>query len=92
MSTTMQIRLEDEVEDSLDNPGARRQLQVAYQRQTVTAPRPADPDTPPTAWQRLDLFLARLRPHREPLSLLTDALVVAACWNITYLFRLGFNR
>ncbi len=47
---------------------------------------------PPTAWHRLDLVLARLRPHREPLSLLVDAGVVAACWNITYLFRLGFER
>jgi FlaA1/EpsC-like NDP-sugar epimerase len=46
----------------------------------------------PTLWHRLDLFLARLRPHREPLSLAVDALVVAACWNITYLFRLGFER
>ena len=46
----------------------------------------------PTLWHRLDLFLARLRPHREPLSLLVDALVIAACWNITYLFRLGFER
>ncbi|MFO1216197.1 MAG: nucleoside-diphosphate sugar epimerase/dehydratase [Burkholderiaceae bacterium] len=45
-----------------------------------------------TPWHRLDLFLARLRPHREPLSLVADALVVAACWNITYLFRLGFER
>ncbi len=49
------------------------------------------PDAP-TVWHRLDLFLARLRPHREPLSLLVDAAVVAACWNITYLFRLGFER
>ena len=48
--------------------------------------------TPLTAWHRLDLFLARLRPHREPLSLLADALVIAACWHITYLFRLGFER
>ena len=46
----------------------------------------------PSLWHRLDLFLARLRPHREPLSLLADACVVAACWNITYLFRLGFER
>ena len=46
----------------------------------------------PTVWHRLDLFLARLRPHREPLSLAADALIVAACWNITYLFRLGFER
>ncbi|HRH89769.1 MAG TPA: polysaccharide biosynthesis protein, partial [Rubrivivax sp.] len=45
-----------------------------------------------TPWHRLDLLLARLRPHREPLSLAVDALVVVACWNITYLFRLGFER
>ena len=47
---------------------------------------------PPTPWHRLDLVLARLRPYREPLSLLADALVIAACWNVTYLFRLGFER
>jgi len=46
----------------------------------------------PTGWHRLDLFLARLRPHREPLSLAVDALVISACWHITYLFRLGFER
>ncbi len=46
----------------------------------------------PTLWHRLDLALARMRPYREPLSLAADALVVAACWNITYLFRLGFER
>jgi len=45
-----------------------------------------------STWHRLDLFLARLRPHREPLTLLVDAVVVAACWNVTYLFRLGFER
>ena len=43
-------------------------------------------------WHKLDLLLARLRPHGEPLSLLADALVIVACWNITYLFRLGFER
>jgi FlaA1/EpsC-like NDP-sugar epimerase len=43
-------------------------------------------------WHRLDRFLAHLRPHREPLSLLIDGLVVAACWHVTYLFRLGFER
>ena len=45
-----------------------------------------------TAWHRLDRFLARLRPHREPLSLLIDGAVVALAWNVTYLFRLGFER
>ena len=46
----------------------------------------------PVFWHRLDALLARLRPYREPLSLAVDALTIAACWNITYLFRLGFER
>lgn len=46
----------------------------------------------PGLWHRLDRFLARLRPHREPLSLLIDGLLVVAAWNLTYLFRLGFER
>ncbi len=46
----------------------------------------------PTVWHRLDAVLARLRPHRVPLSLAVDAAVIVACWNITYLFRLGFER
>jgi hypothetical protein len=45
-----------------------------------------------TPWHRLDRFLARLRPRREPLSLLVDGLVIAIAWNVTYLFRLGFDR
>ena len=49
-------------------------------------------DTDLTIWHRLDRFLARLRPRREPLSLLIDGMVVAACWHVTYLFRLGFER
>ncbi|MEI2679330.1 MAG: hypothetical protein V9G29_16600 [Burkholderiaceae bacterium] len=43
-------------------------------------------------WHRLDRTLARCRPHRKLLTLLFDALVVAICWNFTYLFRLGFDR
>jgi FlaA1/EpsC-like NDP-sugar epimerase len=43
-------------------------------------------------WHRLDLMLARLRVHRLPLSLLIDAIVISLCWNIAYLFRLGFER
>lgn len=45
-----------------------------------------------SVWHRIDAFLARLRPHRQPLSLAIDALVIVLCWNITYLFRLGFER
>ena len=47
---------------------------------------------PPSPWRRLDLWLAQVRPYREPLSLAVDAVVIALCWNITYLFRLGFER
>jgi FlaA1/EpsC-like NDP-sugar epimerase len=46
----------------------------------------------PTFWHRLDRTLARLRRHRQPMSLVVDGLVVALCWNVTYLFRLGFER
>ncbi|HEX6721457.1 MAG TPA: nucleoside-diphosphate sugar epimerase/dehydratase, partial [Burkholderiaceae bacterium] len=45
-----------------------------------------------TVWHRLDLALARLRPHREAAALAIDALLVAVAWNATYLFRLGFER
>ncbi len=57
--------------------------------------RSRSPSSPPgraTPWHRLDRFLARLRPRREPLSLVIDSLVVALAWNVTYLFRLGFER
>jgi FlaA1/EpsC-like NDP-sugar epimerase len=45
-----------------------------------------------SVWHKLDRALARLRPRRQPLSLVIDGLVIAFCWNITYLFRLGFER
>ena len=48
--------------------------------------------TAPTFWHRLDLLLARLRLHRRPLTLLVDGAVICLCWNIAYLFRLGFER
>lgn len=43
-------------------------------------------------WLALDAFLTRIRPKRQPLSLLIDGIVIAVCWNVTYLFRLGFER
>jgi FlaA1/EpsC-like NDP-sugar epimerase len=43
-------------------------------------------------WQSFDSILTRIRPYREALALAIDALVVIACWHITYLFRLGFER
>lgn len=43
-------------------------------------------------WQSLDAFLTRLRPHRQPLSLVVDGLAIVLAWQFTYLFRLGFER
>ncbi len=47
---------------------------------------------PVSLWHRLDHSLALLRPNRQPISLLVDGVVIAICWNLTYLFRLGFER
>ena len=49
------------------------------------------PQPSATLWTRLDAFLSHLRPYRAPLSLLLDCTMVAICWNVTYLFRLGFE-
>ena len=43
-------------------------------------------------WLALDTLLTRIRPRRQGLVLLIDAGVIAVCWHITYLFRLGFER
>jgi FlaA1/EpsC-like NDP-sugar epimerase len=43
-------------------------------------------------WHRLDPLLTRIRPHREWLALAIDAGIVALCWDITYIFRMGFER
>ena len=53
---------------------------------------PPSKTPPPTVWHRLDRALARLRPHREALSLVVDGLLIAFAWNVTYLFRIGFDR
>ena len=52
-----------------------------------------EPMTPDCSrWQGLDRLLARMRPQRRPISLLVDGLVIALCWNVTYVFRLGFEH
>lgn len=53
---------------------------------------PSSRDSGLTFWHRLDRALARVRPRRQPLSLVIDGVVIALCWNVTYLFRLGFER
>jgi FlaA1/EpsC-like NDP-sugar epimerase len=49
-------------------------------------------NNPLDLWHRLDRVLARLRAHRQPLSLVIDGVVMVLAWNATYLFRLGFER
>jgi FlaA1/EpsC-like NDP-sugar epimerase len=49
-------------------------------------------NTSTSLWHRLDRALAQVRPHRQPIALLVDGLVISICWNLTYLFRLGFER
>jgi FlaA1/EpsC-like NDP-sugar epimerase len=49
-------------------------------------------DSQASFWHRLESALARVRVHRQPLSLLIDGIVIALSWNATYLFRLGFER
>lgn len=44
------------------------------------------------SWLALDTLLTRIRPHRQWFALAIDGLVIALCWNATYLFRLGFER
>jgi FlaA1/EpsC-like NDP-sugar epimerase len=44
------------------------------------------------AWLALDAFLTRIRPRRRLFAIAIDAATIAACWNVTYLFRLGFER
>jgi FlaA1/EpsC-like NDP-sugar epimerase len=46
----------------------------------------------PSIWHQLDRILVRVRLHRRPVSMVIDGVVIALCWNFTYLFRLGFER
>jgi lipopolysaccharide/colanic/teichoic acid biosynthesis glycosyltransferase len=43
-------------------------------------------------WARLDQTLSALDPRRRWVAAAADALTILACWHITYLFRLGFER
>ncbi len=46
----------------------------------------------PMFWTPLDIALNRLRAYRQPVVLLTDALLIALAWHATYFFRMGFER
>lgn len=42
--------------------------------------------------RRIDRLLDRMRPRQQPLALALDLFLVALTWNLTYVFRLGFER
>ena len=43
-------------------------------------------------WPWLDQQMSALNPRNRSVAMVVDALVILACWHVTYLFRLGFER
>lgn len=43
-------------------------------------------------WAWLDQAMSALNPRNRAVAMVSDALVILACWHATYLFRLGFER
>ena len=43
-------------------------------------------------WVWLDQTMSALRPRNRAIAMAVDAAVILACWHLTYLFRLGFER
>jgi FlaA1/EpsC-like NDP-sugar epimerase len=43
-------------------------------------------------WTSLNRFLDRIRPRRQAVVLLVDALLILLAWHATYLFRMGAER
>lgn len=56
----------------------------------ISARFPAMKNSP--LWNWLAVHMAGLAPHRHGVAAAADAVVVLACWHLTYLFRLGFER
>jgi len=43
-------------------------------------------------WVWLDQTMSALRPRNRAVAMVVDGLTILACWHVTYLFRLGFER
>lgn len=43
-------------------------------------------------WPWLDQAMSALNPRNRAWATVADALAILACWHVTYLFRLGFER
>jgi lipopolysaccharide/colanic/teichoic acid biosynthesis glycosyltransferase len=82
----------------VENPSLASDLRVlSLTLRTVFAPRLPSPwsllpmkDSP--FWPWLDRKMSALSPRNRALATVADGVVVLACWHITYLFRLGFER
>ena len=59
---------------------------------TLPSPRSLFPMNDSKLWVWLDQTMSALRPRNRTAAMIADALTVLACWHITYLFRLGFER
>ena len=59
---------------------------------TLPSPRRWLPMNDSKLWIWLDDSMSALRPRNRSIAMVVDALTVLACWHITYLFRLGFER
>jgi lipopolysaccharide/colanic/teichoic acid biosynthesis glycosyltransferase len=43
-------------------------------------------------WVRLDQAMSAVHPRNRTVATIADAITILACWQATYLFRLGFER
>jgi lipopolysaccharide/colanic/teichoic acid biosynthesis glycosyltransferase len=43
-------------------------------------------------WAWLDQTMSALNPRNRAVAMAADAVAIVACWHVTYLFRLGFER
>jgi len=43
-------------------------------------------------WVWLEQAMSALNPRNRAIAMVVDGLVILACWHVTYLFRLGFER
>jgi lipopolysaccharide/colanic/teichoic acid biosynthesis glycosyltransferase len=82
----------------VDNPTLASDLQViGLTLRTVFVPSLASPwkginMNDSKLWPWLDQKMSALNPRNRAWATLADAAAILACWHVTYLFRLGFER
>jgi len=82
----------------VDNPSMASDLRVlGLTLRTVFAPRLPTPWSllhmkDSRIWPWLDRKMSALSPRSRAIATVVDGFVILACWHMTYLFRLGFER